>query len=126
MSLHMGSSGKPVRLQPESELGSEIGTLMQKVNMDNAFLNLAKNDSELVDEMKKAITRLTSQAQRREILCIAIEHNTKYLTALFQQCEIDKNAAQLDASTCKQKYQELKKETDENNRKMKGLLKDSE
>jgi hypothetical protein len=70
-------------LQPESELGSEIGTLMQKVNMDNAFLNLAKNDSELVDEMKKAITRLTSQAQRREILYIAIEHNTKYLTALF-------------------------------------------
>jgi hypothetical protein len=33
---------------------------MQRVNMDTAFLNLAKNDSELVDDMKKAIVRLTA------------------------------------------------------------------
>jgi hypothetical protein len=41
--------------------------------------------------MKKAIIRLTAQAQRREILYVAIEHNTKYLTKLFQESETLKN-----------------------------------
>ena len=34
---------------------SEIDSLLQKVDLNSAFLNLAKNDSDLVTEMKKAI-----------------------------------------------------------------------
>jgi len=62
-SHNLGSSGKPVRLPTvDSDQKSDINSLMQRVNMDTAFLNLAKNDSELVDDMKKAIVRLTAQA----------------------------------------------------------------
>ena len=100
--------------------------MMQRVNMDTAFLNLAKNDSELVDDMKKAIVRLTAQAQRREILYIAIEHNTKYLTRLFQESESLKNKALEDSASFQQQLSQIKKENEENNRKMKFLIKDSE
>ena len=36
-------------------LSSDIDSLLQKVNMNGAFLNLAKNDSELINDMKAAI-----------------------------------------------------------------------
>ena len=54
--IKYSSIGQPVRL-PTLDLNMklEIDSLLQKVNLDSAFLNLAKNDSELVTEMKKAI-----------------------------------------------------------------------
>ena len=63
-------------------LSSDVDDLLQKVNINSAFLNLARNDSELINDMKSAIVELYSQAKRREILYIAIEHNTKYLTEM--------------------------------------------
>ena len=50
--------------------------------MNSAFLSLAKNDSDLVNDMKNAIVQMWNQARQREVLYIAIEHNIKYLTAL--------------------------------------------
>ena len=66
----------------DHSLGSDIDSLLQKVNMNSAFLGLAKNDSELVNDMKSAIVQLWNAARRREVLYIAIEHNVKYLTAI--------------------------------------------
>lgn len=63
-------------------LSTDIDSLLQKVNINSAFLNLARNDSELINDMKAAIVQLYTQAKRREILYIAIEHNTKYLTEM--------------------------------------------
>ena len=63
-------------------MSSDIDGLLQKVNINSAFLNLARNDSDLINDMKEAIVQLYSQAKRREILYIAIEHNTKYLTEM--------------------------------------------
>jgi len=36
-------------------IGSDIEPLLQKVNLNSAFLNLAKNDADMVQEMKQAI-----------------------------------------------------------------------
>ena len=41
-------------------LSSDLDSLMNKVNMNSTFTNLKRNDSELVDEMKKAIVQLYS------------------------------------------------------------------
>ena len=81
-SHNIGSLKKPFRVTG-NESDGQIENLMKRVNMETAFLNLAKNDEELVDEMKKAIVRLQSQVSRREVLCVAIEHNVKYLTSIF-------------------------------------------
>ena len=48
--------------------------------MNSAFVNLSRNDSELVNEMKAAIVQLYAQSKKREILYFAVEHNTRYLT----------------------------------------------
>ena len=63
-------------------IGTEIDNLLQKVNINSAFLSLAKNDADLVNDMKNAIVNLWNQARRREVLYIAIEHNVRYLTAI--------------------------------------------
>lgn len=54
--------------------------------MNSAFLNLAKNDDELIQDIKSAIINMHTQAVKRETLYLAIEHNTRYL------CEITKAA----------------------------------
>ena len=41
-------------------LSSDLNSLINKVNMNSTFTNLKRNDSELVDEMKKAIVQLYS------------------------------------------------------------------
>jgi len=63
------------------------------VDLNSAFLNLAKNDTEMVQEMKQAITSLWDDARRREVLYIAIEHNIKYLTAIAQASDHAKDLA---------------------------------
>lgn len=37
-------------------ISSDIDSLLAKVNMKTAFINLAKNDQELVHDMKQAIS----------------------------------------------------------------------
>ena len=54
--------------------------------MNSAFLNLAKNDDELIQDIKSAIINMHQQAVKRETLYLAIEHNTRYL------CDITKSA----------------------------------
>lgn len=39
----------------DHSIGSDIDGLLSKVNMNSAFLGLAKNDTELVNDMKAAI-----------------------------------------------------------------------
>ena len=70
---------------------SDLDSLMDKVNMNTAFTNLARNDAMLVNEMKNAITELYKRAKRREVLYIAIEHNTKYITELLKASDKAKN-----------------------------------
>lgn len=77
----------------DHSIGSDIENLLQKVNLNSAFLSLAKNDSDLVNDMKNAILQLWSQARRREVLYIAIEHNVKYLTAICQASDHAKDLA---------------------------------
>ena len=36
-------------------IGSDIENLLNKVNINSAFLSLAKNDNDLVSDMKNAI-----------------------------------------------------------------------
>lgn len=77
----------------DHSMGSDIENLLQKVNLNSAFLSLAKNDSDLVNDMKNAILQLWNQARRREVLYIAIEHNVKYLTAICQASDHAKDLA---------------------------------
>ena len=37
---------------------SDIDSLLKKVNLNSAFTNLGKNDAQLVQEMKTAVTEL--------------------------------------------------------------------
>ena len=74
-------------------IGSDIENLLHKVNINSAFLSLAKNDNDLVTDMKNAIVQLWNQARRREVLYIAIEHNVKYLTAICQASDHAKDLA---------------------------------
>ena len=39
-------------------IGSDIEGILQKVNTNSAFLSLAKNDNQLVEDMKKAMVQL--------------------------------------------------------------------
>ena len=78
-----GSFSKPTRISiADHTMGSEIDNILQKVNINSAFLSLGKNDHDLVEDMKQAIVQLWNQSRRREVLHIAIEHNVKYLTAI--------------------------------------------
>ena len=61
--------------------------------MNSAFLNLAKNDDQLIQDMKAAIQHLNEQGQKRETLYLAVEHNTKYLCALTQQADAERTIA---------------------------------
>ena len=66
----------------DHSLEGSIDGLIQKVNLNSAFLGLAKNDHDLVEDMKKAIKYLYEQGKKRETLYVAVEHNTKYLTEI--------------------------------------------
>lgn len=59
-----------------------VQKLLEKVNMNEAFLGLAKDDQQLIEDMKRAILQMTDEGKKRELLYTAIEHNTKYLCAL--------------------------------------------
>ena len=48
--------------------------------MNTAFLNFAKNDEELISDIKNALISMNTQVQKRDTLYLAVEHNTKYLT----------------------------------------------
>ena len=75
--------------------------------MNAGFLWLAKNDQDLVDEMKKAVEELWIDARKRETLYIAIEHNTKYLTSMSQTYFKERNEAQKENIEFKKTNQEL-------------------
>ena len=53
----VGHNSKRMSLADHT-IGSDIDTILQKVNINSAFLGLAKNDNELVEDMKKAIVQL--------------------------------------------------------------------
>jgi len=110
----------------DHSIGTEIESLMQKVNLNSAFLSLAKNDSELVSEMKNAIVQLWNQARRREVLYIAIEHNVKYLTAIAQASDHAKDLALNEVAQLKVEFAKQKVDFDEMQRVNKQLGKDSE
>ena len=82
--------------------------------MNSAFLNLAKNDADMVGEMKTAILKLWDDARRREVLYIAIEHNVKYLTAICQASDHAKEMALNEIANLKVQYAKLKLENEEN------------
>ena len=107
-------------------LHSDLESLLQKVNLNSAFTNLAKHDQALVTDMKTAIVELYRQSKRREVLYIAIEHNTKYLTSLAQASDLAKNEAMAEIQKLKGEYAKLKIDSDEMGRKIKTLSKDSE
>lgn len=54
--------------------------------MNSAFMNLAKNDEDLIQEIKTALINMSEQAAKRDTLYLAIEHNARYL------CEMTKTA----------------------------------
>ena len=87
---------------------------------------MAKHDQALVSDMKTAIVELYRQSKRREVLYIAIEHNTKYLTTLAQASDLAKNEAMAEIQKLKGEYAKLKIDADEMGRKIKTLSKDSE
>ena len=89
-------------------MGSDIEGLLQKVNMNSAFLSLAKNDGELVEDMKNAITSMWNQARRREVLYIAVEHNVKYLTAICQASDHAKDLALKELSQLREEHAKQK------------------
>ena len=107
-------------------LGSDIEHLLAKVNINSAFLNLAKNDSDLVNDMKSSIVQLWNQARRREVLYVAIEHNVKYLTAICQASDHAKGLALNEVQQLKVQFAKQKVELDELTRSNKVLAKDSE
>ena len=94
--------------------------------MNSAFLSLAKNDSDLVNDMKNAIVQMWNQARQREVLYIAIEHNIKYLTALCQASDHAKDLALSEIASLKVKFARQKVDLDELQRNNKVLAKDSE
>ena len=93
--------------------------------MNTAFLNLAKNDEELISDIKNALISMNLQVQKRETLYLAVEHNTKYLTTLALAA--DKRAVLSDAenSEMREKIRNFKKTQEENERQIKLMQKDS-
>ena len=110
----------------DHSIGSDIDGLLSKVNMNSAFLGLAKNDTELVNDMKAAIVQLWNAARRREVLYIAVEHNIKYLTAICQASDHAKDLALNEVASLKVNFAKQKVEFDEMQRQVKVLSKDSE
>ena len=72
----------PSKTQTNFAPSYDIESLLQKVSMNKAFLQLAEEDAGLIKEMKKAVTELYGQAKIREMIYLAVEHNCKYLSAL--------------------------------------------
>ena len=107
-------------------MSSDIDGLLQKVNINSAFLNLARNDSDLINDMKEAIVQLYSQAKRREILYIAIEHNTKYLTEMSQTIEKERNIAVENVKQLKIEKKKQIEDTAQMTRQFKVLQKESD
>ena len=64
------------------ETHPDINELLEKVNMSSAFVNLAKDDAQIIEDMKQCMVHLNEEAKKRETLYTAVEHNTKYLCAL--------------------------------------------
>ena len=93
--------------------------------MNTAFLNLAKNDEELITDIKNALISMNLQVQKRETLYLAVEHNTKYLATLALAA--DKRAVLSDAenSEMREKIRNFKKTQEENERQIKLMQKDS-
>lgn len=107
-------------------LSSDIDSLINKVNMNSTFTNLKRNDSELVSDMKTAIVHLYSQSKRREVLYVAIQHNTKYLSEMAQRFEKERDSAIVEATTLRAQVKKINEETDTMKRKFNSLQKDSE
>lgn len=125
--LHHQGSFQSKRISvADHTIGSDIGHLLQKVNLNSAFLNLAKNDADMVQEMKQAIIALWEDARRREVLYIAIEHNVKYLTAIAQASDHAKDLALSEYEKLKVEFMQQKVDFDKMQRQNKVLQKDSD
>lgn len=89
--------------------------------MNNAFLKMAKEDADLIQEMKLAITELFGQAKKREMVYLAIEHNTKYLAMLADNARIAAEVATTKLQSQTEDLKRYKEENEANQKKMKIL-----
>jgi hypothetical protein len=94
---------------------------MEKVSMNNAFLKMAKEDAELVQEMKLAITELFAQAKKREMVYLAIEHNTKYLAMLAEAADSERVYAITKLQSQTEDLKRYKEENEDMQKKTKML-----
>jgi hypothetical protein len=80
--------------------------------MNSAFLNLAKNDEDLINDIKAAIVNLYEQTQKRETLFVAIEHNMKHLCSITKANEKRAIVAETENAEIKTSQTDLKSETE--------------
>jgi hypothetical protein len=80
----VGQESGPLKADPSLQplQNSALQSLLNRVDMNSAFLNLAKNDEELINDIKSAIINLHNHCQKREMLYLAIEHNTRHLCTI--------------------------------------------
>ena len=120
------SKFKQVDTYANTTLSTEIGTLIEKVDLNNTFLKLGKNDGDLIADIRKALENLYAQSKRREILYIAVEHNTKYLASVSLTLESERNAAVAENAKLKNEIIRIKSETKEMAQKFVVYEKDSQ
>ena len=94
--------------------------------MNTGFLRLAKNDQGLVDDMKKAIVSLWTDARRREVLYVAIEHNIKYITNMCQTSDRERDESRAENRQLIKTAADKAKEFEKINKRFKALEKESE
>jgi hypothetical protein len=94
--------------------------------MNSAFLKLAKEDSELISEMKLAIKTMFDQAKQREMCYLAIEHNTNYLAMLAEQAHTERVIAVNDARETRQKITNMITDYEAMKKTNKALQKESD
>lgn len=107
-------------------ISSDIDSLLAKVNMKTAFINLAKNDQELVHDMKQAISQLFGQSKRRELLYAALEHNLHYLSNMAIKSDKERDEALKEVHELRKTTSEMKSKQEVILRKSKQFERDSE
>jgi hypothetical protein len=64
---------------------NQVDDLLQRVNMNNSFLDLANTDQELITLMKNTIEFQRGVMKKRETMVHAITHNVKYLADIHKR-----------------------------------------
>ena len=68
----------------------QIDDLLEKVNGDSSFLQMASNDQELINLMKSTILYQKEIVIKREKLVYAITHNVNYLADIHRKNNIER------------------------------------